>query len=241
MDTGEKLMRDEKPEARDDSSELRADSSRSTPDPAALIAQIRQERDPGRGTKAKRLGELLELYRNYLKLLARTQVDLHLRSRADASDLVQETFLDACRDFDQFRGVTEAELTAWLRKILIYNVAKFIQRQIVAKKRDARREVSLDRQVAAVTQSSAHFEAALASPGSTPSVQAVRRERSAIVADYLAQLPPAYREVIVLRNLEGLAFAEVARRMQRSPGAVRILWVRALDQLRKLLEGRGQI
>jgi RNA polymerase sigma-70 factor (ECF subfamily) len=241
MDTGEKLMRDEKPEARDDSSELRADSSPSTPDPAALIAQIRQERDPGRGTKAKRLGELLELYRNYLKLLARTQVDLHLRSRADASDLVQETFLDACRDFDQFRGVTEAELTAWLRKILIYNVAKFIQRQIVAKKRDARREVSLDRQVAAVTQSSAHFEAALASPGSTPSVQAVRRERSAIVADYLAQLPPAYREVIVLRNLEGLAFAEVARRMQRSPGAVRILWVRALDQLRKLLEGRGQI
>jgi RNA polymerase sigma-70 factor, ECF subfamily len=241
MDTGEKLMRDEKPEARDDSSGLRADSSPSTPDPAALIAQIRQESDPGRGTKAKRLGELLELYRNYLKLLARTQVDLHLRRRADASDLVQETFLDACRDFDQFRGVTEAELTAWLRKILIYNVAKFIQRQIVAKKRDARREVSLDRQVAAVTQSSAHFEAALASPGSTPSVQAVRRERSAIVADYLAQLPPAYREVIVLRNLEGLAFAEVARRMQRSPGAVRILWVRALDQLRKLLEGRGQI
>ena len=241
MDTGEKLMRDEKREASDDSAELRVDSSPPTPNPAALIAQIRQERDPARGTKAKRLGESLELYRNYLKFLARTQVDLHLRSRADASDLVQETFLDACRDFDQFRGVTEAELMAWLRKILIYNVAKFIQRQIVAKKRDARREVSLDRQVAAVTQSSAHFEAALASPGSTPSVQAVRRERSAIVADYLAQLPPAYREVIVLRNLEGLAFAEVARRMQRSAGAVRILWVRALDQLRKLLEGRGQI
>ena len=61
------------------------------------------------------------------------------------------------------------------------------------------------------------------------------------MADYLAQLPPAYREVILLRNLEGLAFAEVARRMQRSSGAVRILWVRALDHLRKLLEGKRQL
>src|SRR5206468_11913230 len=96
---------------------------------------------------------------------------------------------------------------------------KFIQRQVVAKKRDARRDVSLDRHLAAVNQSSAHFEAALASPGSTPSVQVSRRERAAVVADYLAQLPPAYREVILLRNLAGLPFAEVARRMQRSSGA----------------------
>jgi RNA polymerase sigma-70 factor, ECF subfamily len=209
------------------------------PNPEQMIAQVR--RGPDEAGRKERLGELLELYRNYLKLLARAQVDLHLRSRADASDLVQETFLDACRDFHQFRGSTEAELMAWLKKILIYNVAKFIQRQVVAKKRDARRDVSLDRHLAAVNQSSAHFEAALASPASSPSVQASRRERAAVVADYLAQLPPAYREVILLRNLEGLPFADVARRMQRSSGAVRILWVRALDQLRKLLEGKRPV
>jgi RNA polymerase sigma-70 factor (ECF subfamily) len=217
------------------------------PNPTRMIAEIRQ--GPGHplteesvaGRRQQRLGELLELYRNYLKLLARSQVDLHLRSRADASDLVQETFLDACRDFHQFRGHTEAELVAWLKKILIYNVAKLVQRQILAKKRDARRDVSLDGHIAAITQSSAHWEAALASAQSTPSVQVLRRERAAVVADYLAQLPPAYREVILLRNLEGLAFAEVARRMHRSPGAVRILWVRALDQLRKVLQGKGQI
>jgi len=209
------------------------------PNPEQMISQVR--RGPDEAGRKERLGELLELYRNYLKLLARAQVDLHLRSRADASDLVQETFLDACRDFHQFRGSTEAELMAWLKKILIYNVAKFVQRQVVAKKRDARRDVSLDRHLAAINQSSAHFEAALASPASTPSVQASRRERAAVVADYLAQLPPAYREVILLRNLEGLAFADVARRMQRSSGAVRILWVRALDHLRKLLEGKRQI
>jgi RNA polymerase sigma-70 factor (ECF subfamily) len=203
-------------------------------DPAEIILDVRKGRN-------QRLGELLELYRNYLKLLARTQVDLHLRRRADASDLVQETFLDACRDFAQFRGSSEAELLAWLRKILIYNVAKLVQRQVLAKKRDIRRNVSLDGHIAALNKSSARFEAALAGRSSTPSAQAQRRERAAVVADYLAQLPPDYREVIVLRNLEGLAFADVARRMDRSPGAVRILWVRALNQLRKLLEGRQEV
>jgi len=212
-----------------------------------MIAEIRQglghplSAASVAGRRQRRLGELLELYRNYLKLLARAQVDLHLRSRADASDIVQETFLDACRDFHQFRGSTEAELMAWLKKILIYNVAKLVQQQVLAKKRDARRDVSLDGHLAAIAQSSAHWEAALASAQSTPSVQVLRRERAAVVADYLAQLPPAYREVIFLRNLEGLAFAEVARRMRRSPGAVRILWVRALDNLRKVLHGKGQL
>jgi len=54
------------------------------------------------------------------------------------------------------------------------------------------------------------------------------------VADQLAQLPPDYREVIVLRNLEGLPFAQVAKRMGRTSGAVRILWLRALDHLRQM-------
>ena len=187
----------------------------------------------------QRLGELLERYRNYLKLLARTQIDLYLRRRVDASDLVQETFLDACRDFGQFRGRSEAEFRAWLRKILVYNVAKFVQQQVNAKKRDVRREISLNQHFAALNKSSARFDDALAGSASTPSVQAVRRERAAIVADYLAQLPPAYRTVIVLRNLEGLPFAEVAERMGRSCGAVRVLWARALEQLRKLLEARS--
>src|SRR5207244_8631063 len=130
---------------------------------------------------------------------------------------------------------------SWMKNIRVYNGAKSIQRQVVAMERDARRDGSLDRHLAAVNQSSAHFEAALASPGSTPSVQVSRRERAAVVADYLAQLPPAYREVILLRNLESLPFAEVGRRMQRTSGAVRILWVRALDQLRTLLEGKKPI
>src|SRR5438132_5297457 len=199
-------------------------------DPTELLARARQ----GNGES---LGALLEFYRNYLYLLARTQIDLHLQARANPSDLVQETFLQACSHFHQFRGSTEKELLAWLRRILVHNLARLVEKQILAQKRNVRREVSLDRYRTLLHNSSEHFETALVSQISSPSVQAQRRELASLVADQLAQLPAPYREVIVLRNLEGLAFDEVARRMQRTPGAVRVLWLRALDQLRQVSAG----
>lgn len=202
-------------------------------DVECLLAAARQ----GDGNS---LGRLLELYRNYMALLARTQIDLHLQGRFGASDVVQETFLDAVRDFAGFRGSTEAELLAWLRQILICNLARAVQQQL-AQKRDLRREVSLEQRLAAMHKSSVQFEAALAGRGSTPSAQAQRRERAALVADLLARLEPDYREVLVLRNLEGLSFAQVAQRMGRSSGAVRILWVRALEHFRRSLEADKEL
>jgi RNA polymerase sigma-70 factor (ECF subfamily) len=198
-------------------------------DPEELLAEARRGR-------SESLGKLLEIYRNYLALLARTQIDLYVQGRVDASDLVQETFLDACRDFGQFRGTSEMEWVAWLRRVLIYNLARVVQKQMVVQKRNARREVSLEQHVAKLEQSSGKIEAALVGRYSSPSVQAQRRERAGLVADHLARLSADHREVIVLRNLEGLPFAEVARRMGRSAGAVRVLWVRAVDQLRRHLE-----
>ena len=144
------------------------------------------------------------------------------RGALDASDLVQETFLDACRDFHHFRGTSHREWVAWLRKILFYNLARVVQRQVAAKKRSTRREVSLDQRVSAMERSSGtiQIETALVSRSSSPSSHAGRRERAACLADQLARLPTDYREVLVLRNLEGLPFPEVARRMGRSAGAV---------------------
>jgi RNA polymerase sigma-70 factor, ECF subfamily len=189
-----------------------------------------------RGGRRESLGRALELNRNYLTLLARTQIDLHLQGRLDASDVVQETFLDACRDFGHFRGSSPGEWVAWLRKILIFNLARAVENQVVTKKRSAEREVSLEQHVAVMDRSSGRFEIALVGRSSSPSGHAARSERAARVADQLARLSSDYREVLVLRNLEGLAFSEVAQRMGRSAGAVRILWVRAIDQLRQLLQ-----
>jgi len=181
------------------------------------------------------LGRLLELYRNYLRLLARTQIDLTLRVRLDPSDLVQETLLEAHRDFAQFAGTSEKELVAWLRRILVRNLADQVKHH-KAQARNWARQESLE---ALLDRSSSAAEQALAKGISTPSAQAARREQAVLLADALARLPPDYREVIVLRNLEHLKFDDIAARLGRSAGAVRMLWSRALEKLGRLLEDRS--
>jgi RNA polymerase sigma-70 factor (ECF subfamily) len=181
---------------------------------------------------AEALGRLLELYRNYLRLLARTQIDLALRVRLDPSDLVQETLLEAHRDFAQFAGTTEKELLAWLRRILVRNLADQVKHH-KAQVRNWKRQESLE---ALLDRSSSAAEQALAKGISTPSAQASRREQAVLLADALARLPADYREVIVLRHLEHLKFDDIAARLGRSAGAVRMLWSRALEKLGRLME-----
>ena len=74
------------------------------------------------------LGKLLTLYRNYLTILATTQLDARLRRRISPSDLVQEAMLGAYRDFPKFRGTTERELLAWLRQILTNHLVGAVRR-----------------------------------------------------------------------------------------------------------------
>src|SRR5262245_43271461 len=83
------------------------------------------------------LGRLLESYRNYLALLARGQIGQRLQGKVDASDLVQETFLEAHRDFGAFRGRNEREFVSWLRRILACNLANVVERY-TAQRRDVR-------------------------------------------------------------------------------------------------------
>jgi RNA polymerase sigma-70 factor (ECF subfamily) len=203
---------------------------KSDTDPLRLLEEARQgDRDS--------LGRLTELYRNYLQLLARVQIDRHVRKRLSPSDVVQATFAKAVENFGQFRGTSEAELLAWLRTILVNAIKSAVQREVLAKRRDARRDVSLDQRLAAIDDSSARFDAALIAQASSPSDQATRREAAAVLADQLAQLPANYREVIILRNLEGISFEEIAERMGRTTGAVRVLWVRAIRRLQEIAAG----
>jgi RNA polymerase sigma-70 factor (ECF subfamily) len=178
-------------------------------------------------------GEILLRYEPWLKLLARLQIDTRFQGKFSDSDLVQQTLLEACRDLPKFRGRTEAELLAWLRQILAHVLAHEIRRYHGTQQRDIDREVSLEE---ALAQSSQRLGQMLAASGSSPSERAVQREQEVLLADVLARLPDDHREVIILRNLEGLPHEEVARRMGRSVGAVRMLWVRALARLRSALE-----
>jgi RNA polymerase sigma-70 factor (ECF subfamily) len=196
-----------------------------TDDPEALLTAARQEGEPA-------LGRLLERYRAYLSLLARAQIGRHLRRRVDDSDVVQETFLAAHRDFASFRGTTEAELVAWLRNILAARLADLVRRHVKAKARDVRLQQSL---AGDLDRSSQALAFALAARGPSPSQEAARRELGVLLADAIQALPADYREVIVMRHLEGLPFAEVAARLGRSVDSVEKLWVRGLARLRQRL------
>jgi RNA polymerase sigma-70 factor (ECF subfamily) len=199
------------------------------PDASQLLVEARQGNDEA-------LGALLELYRNHLQGRAGALISASLQGVVNPSDLVQQTFLEAYRDFRHFKGSTGAEWRAWLRRILAHNLANMLEKHLWARKRDRRRQISLDCRFAVPPSLVAHHGPSLAGVQSSPSAQAQRREASAILANTLVQLPEEHREVLVLRNYDGLSFEEVARHMGRTPGAVRLLWVRALDRLRRLLK-----
>jgi RNA polymerase sigma-70 factor (ECF subfamily) len=184
------------------------------------------------------LGRLLTLYSNYLKLLISAQLDDRLRVRVSPSDIVQETFFEAHRDFHQFRGQSPGEFVAWLRRILVNNILRVVEQHLQAEKRDVRREISLHEMGRRLEQSTARLESLLAQQGDSPSGHAQRREQEIMLADALAELPDDYQQVILLRHIEGLPFDDVARRMDRSAGAVRMLWLRALERLRTALAER---
>jgi RNA polymerase sigma-70 factor (ECF subfamily) len=196
-------------------------------DRSRLIQRARRE-EPGA------LDRLLDSYRNYLRLLARTGIDTSLRGKADPSDLVQDALLKASQCFGQFRGATDAEMAGWLRQILARCLADFVRRFRTASRR-AGREQSLDQ---LLDQSSQVMERILAANGSSPSASAERRDLGVVLSDALAELSEDHREVIVLHHLEGLNWDEVARRLGRTVGAARMLWTRALKQLRPLIDER---
>src|SRR6516165_8075351 len=140
------------------------------------------------------LDRLLDSYRNYLRLLARTGIDASLQGKADPSDLVQDALLKASVRFDQFRGATDAELAGWLRQILARCLADLVRRYRTGARR-AGREQSLDE---LLTRSSEAMERVLATDGTSPSDAAQRRDLGVVLADALAQLGEDHREVIVL-------------------------------------------
>jgi RNA polymerase sigma-70 factor (ECF subfamily) len=104
--------------------------------------------------------------------------------------------------------------------------------------RTARRDVRLERELAAdLDDSSRALGAALPAPESSPSQRATRRERAVLLADAIKCLPEDYAEVIILRHLEGLPLSDVAGRMGRSVDSVKKLWVRGIARLREALAG----
>lgn len=175
--------------------------------------------------------QTIERFRAYLRLLASSQVDTWLGGRVDASDIVQQTMLDAVVRRDQFRGSTEGELVAWLRAILSNNMIDAVRHHGRAK-RDVARNVSLDE---TISDSFRRVDALVAGHDATPSQRASNNEQLLRLPVALEQLPEAQREAIVLHHLQGFKLKETAHRMGRSESAVGGLLHRGLKRLNELL------
>jgi RNA polymerase sigma-70 factor, ECF subfamily len=172
-----------------------------------------------------------EQYRSYLRLIARLQLPPQVAAKVDASDIVQETMLNAHRALGDFRGKSPQELVAWLRQIL--------KRTILHAARDwgrQRRDVRLERPLAAsVEDSSARLEAYLAAEITSPSMAAGRNERLIRLAAALETLPAEQREAIELHYWHGWTLAAIGEHQQRTTGSVAGLVHRGLAKLRGVL------
>lgn len=182
-----------------------------------------------RGGDAVALGELLADYRQYVVFLARTQLHQHMRAKADPSDLAQEVCLAAHRSIEDFRGQTAEEFASWLRGILANILAMQVRKYLGTQKRDPRLERSIQQ---SVDQASHFLQSGLVGDVTSPSQYFARNEAFLQLAAALEAIPEDYRRVIVLRHIDGLPFADVARLMNRSVDSVEKLWVRGLAKLK---------
>lgn len=180
--------------------------------------------DARRGSNQS-LGHALEACRQYLLLIANRELDEQLKAKGGASDLVQETFFEAQRDFEKFTGGTQEEMLAWLRRILLNNVHNFRRFWLTTMKRSASSEIPIP------DGSSGEAVPNLSSPQDSPSQRAINNERMAAVQSALSRLSDEQREVIILHNQQHWSFAAIGDKIGKSADAARKLWARAVDRL----------
>jgi RNA polymerase sigma-70 factor (ECF subfamily) len=173
---------------------------------------------------AEALGRVLEACRTYLHLIADRELDPALRGKGGVSDLVQQTLFEAVRDFDRFHGNSEAELRAWLRRLLLNNLVSFTRLYRETGKRQVDREVPLSDPSA---------------DSLSPSGRAIVHEQSEAIRVALERLPEDYRRVLRLRYEEEKPFEEIGTAMGLSSNAARKLWVRAVKRLQQEVRGSG--
>jgi RNA polymerase sigma-70 factor (ECF subfamily) len=177
------------------------------------------------------LGALLERFRNPLCDHARQLLSPELAQKVSASDLVQETCIDAMRDFHRARLDHVKSLEAWLVALLANNLIDWQRRFKRSKKRDLRRERPLQE-----IGSKAMPLRAPSHQAPTPDEIAIDQEATQRLQKSLQELPRGYREIILWRNQERLTWKQIAKRLSRTEDAARMLWKRAVERLKRQLQ-----
>lgn len=172
------------------------------------------------------LARLIDTCRQYLLLVARSQIDPRLRGKLDASDIVQDALATAHQEVHAFKGASEGELRVWLRQIVFNKAAEVQRRYVGTAKRDVRREVPLPEGSWDVKQQP------LVDRQPTPREGALRAEIVSAINQVLERLPPLDQRLIRLRSYELKTFAEIGQHLDMSADAARKAWCRAIERFR---------
>jgi RNA polymerase sigma-70 factor (ECF subfamily) len=176
---------------------------------------------------------LFALHRPYLQKVIALRLDQRLRARVDPSDVVQEAQLEAYRRLPDFVARRPMSFRLWLRKTAQERLLMLRRFHLGAARRDAGREVPWP------DDSALQLARGLLTSDPTPSQAFAGHERAQQVREAVARLPAADREILVLRNLEGLANAEVAELLGIDPATASRRYGRALLRLREVLVSLG--
>jgi RNA polymerase sigma-70 factor (ECF subfamily) len=182
-----------------------------------------------RDGKEDALNEVWTRLRDYLLLMANDIGD-ELNGKFDASDIVQQSLLEAHEGFGRFRGTGETEIRAWLVRLVEHNLIDAGRRFRQTKQRDVRREHSIN---------AYDHTSELPAPDKTASSLVRKKELDEELVRAVAQLPERSQQALELRHRQGLSHAEVATELGMTEQNARKLWSRTVEELRHLLTPRN--
>jgi RNA polymerase sigma-70 factor (ECF subfamily) len=180
------------------------------------------------------LGELFHCYREQLGRMVELRMDPRLRTRLDASDVLQEAYVDLAGDLDAYRADPKLPPLLWMRLHVGRRLTMLHRRHLGAHMRDAGLEISLNRE-ALPQASSAALASMLLGRHTSPTQAAQRAERLLRIQEALNTLDPIDREVLALKHFEELSRAETAQVLSISPEAAAKRYFRALKRLKEVL------
>ena len=180
------------------------------------------------------LEQIANEVRSYLLAVTDARVGDQLRGKFGASDIVQQSLLEASQTFDSFRGNTEAELKGWLKRIVIHNLTDEARKYSNTQSRDASREVAIN--------AKDEWREVTCDRSPTASQVVSRNEQSVQLLQAVHRLPERQREVVESRHRRGRTYQQIAEELGITDNAARNLWTRAMHNLREMLsEDNGQL
>lgn len=175
--------------------------------------------------------QLFERHRAQLHWLVSLRLDPRLSRRMDASDVIQETHLEALNRLEDFIDRRPMPFDLWLRKTAVQKLAQLRRLHLQTERRDVRRELPNGSSMALVSS--------LIDDRNSPSRDAARSEQCQLVMRVVAQLSEDDQDVLLMKNVEGLSHQEIGYLLDVEPATVRKRYGRALVRLRQLLVRNG--